>query len=102
MLARSKLLGEVPEIAIGRDVRHGLAVHYQSRTGFCFAHDLRRVSDHLRADDLQEHFLRLALRHERKLENGADFTGLFLSVRRLDIPEVLARIEPSDLHGCAM
>src|SRR6202158_1950339 len=99
VLARSKLFGEVPEIAIRRDVRHGLAVHNQSRAGLRTAHDLRRVPHHLRAGYLKDHFLRLALRDERKFENFADFTGLFLSVRRRYIPEVGAGIDPGDLHG---
>src|SRR5882762_11392920 len=56
------------------------------------------MSYHLLAGYLKNHFLRIALRHECKFENGADFAGLFLSIRGRDVPEVIAGIEPGDLH----
>src|SRR5713101_840121 len=34
VLSRIERLGEVPEIAVRRDVRHGLAVHNQGCAGF--------------------------------------------------------------------
>src|SRR5713101_23575 len=101
VLAGSKLLGEVPEIAIRRDVRHGLAVHNQSRAGFRPANDLHRVSNHLLACYLQDHILRLALGDQREFENFADFAGLFFSVRRRNVPEVVAGIETRDVHARA-
>src|SRR5204863_631108 len=102
MLTRSKLIGEVPEIPIGCDVRHGLSIDNQSCTWFRPAHDLCRLSDNLRAGNFQDHVLCLALRHERELENCADFAGLLLSIRCSDAPKIVARIQARDVYACAL
>ena len=63
------------------------------------SHDLHHVAMQLGGVNLQQHGLRLALRHQRKLKILADFAGLFLSIRGRDIPEVVAGVEPGDFHG---
>src|SRR6202521_4313694 len=99
VLSRIERLGEMTECSIRSDVRHRLTIHDQRRTRFCPAHDLRHVPVQLGCVNLEQHRLRLALRDEHKLENLTHFTGLFFPIRRRDIPEVVAGVEPGDFRG---
>src|ERR1700682_122258 len=101
MLARLQLLGEMPESPVRRYIRHGLAIDNQCRTRLCASHDLRYASVKLRCVDMQNHFLRFALCHHRKFESLAYLAGLLLAVHSRDIPEIIAGVQPADLHAGA-
>src|SRR6202165_4775428 len=80
MLPGLQRLGEMPELAIGRDVRHGLAVDDERGSRLGTADNFRHASVKLSALYFEHHVLGFALSHQSELKRLAYFAGFLLGV----------------------
>src|SRR5215469_10874125 len=99
VLPRFERFCEVPESPVERHVRHRLPVDDQRRSRLGLPDNLRHAPVNLWRFDLQDHVLRVFLRHQAELENLAELAGLFLRVGSRHVPEVISRVQPA--HLCA-
>src|ERR1700752_3262737 len=100
MTATRNRLREITEMSTRPDIRHGLSIDHQRRTGLCTSDQLHHASMQLRFVHFQEHLFGLALTDERKLERVA-WRALFLVGFDCRYPpEIISGIESADVFAC--
>src|SRR5271154_4937291 len=92
-------LGEIAEMAVGRNVRHLFPVDDEGRAGLRSPADFHKIALELRPIHHKKHFHFFALGDERELERIARVTQIVLRVDRANSPEIIARIESGDVYA---
>src|ERR1700756_205272 len=93
VLAGRQWLGKMAKVSVRSNIWHGLAVYDECCSRLSAPDNLHHPPMELRAVDLQHHLLRLALRHQSKLERVADFAGAFFLIHRRHVPEIITAIQ---------